>query len=65
MTVYSSEIDNSINVTNKFAVFSNFEDDVIFNKEKFDGVISCAGYIEKVGKDVYNLKRGGFVGYFR
>ena len=63
MTVYSSEIDNSINVTNKFAVFSNFEDDVIFNKEKFDGVISCAGYIEKVGKDVYNLKKGDFVGY--
>lgn len=53
-----------IKVSNKYAIFSNQPDDLLFNKAVLNKPLFCAGIVKEIGNEVYNYKIGDFIGYF-
>ncbi|MFX1355717.1 MAG: hypothetical protein ACFFA8_00395 [Promethearchaeota archaeon] len=53
----------SIEIKNKYALFSTLRDDVIFQRDIIDNFIFCGGQIKSIDQDVYNFKLNEYVGY--
>jgi len=53
-----------VKIANKYAIFSNQPDDLLFNKDLLDKPLYSAGVIRDIGNEVYNYKIGDFLGYF-
>ncbi len=53
-----------VKIVNKYAIFSNQPDDLLFNKDLLNKPLFCAGNLREIGKEVYNYKIGDFLGYF-
>jgi len=53
-----------VKIANKYAIFSNQPDDLLFNKDLLNKPIFCAGILREIGNEVYNYKIGDFLGYF-
>jgi hypothetical protein len=53
-----------VKISNKYAIFSNQPDDLLFNKNLLNKPIFCAGVLREIGNAVYSYKIGDFLGYF-
>lgn len=53
-----------VKIANKYAIFSNQPDDLLFNKDLLNKPLFCAGILREIGNEVYNYKIGDFLGYF-
>jgi len=56
---------DSVQVINKYAIYSTIQDDPIFqiNKNKISEPIFCGGVIKNFNQNVYNFRINEFVGY--
>ena len=54
-----------VKINNRFAIFSTYSDDPIFNNEiiSVDSQIFCAGKITNIGQNVYNFSKNDLVAY--
>lgn len=59
----TAPIYDPVYISNKYMVFSNHHNDILFNENNFKLPIFCAGFITEIGNEVYNLKIGDFIGY--
>jgi len=53
----------SIEIRNKYALFSTFIDDVIFQRDIIESFIFCGGEIKSIDQNVYNFKLNEHIGY--
>lgn len=60
----TTSILDPVKISNKYAIFSNQPDDLLFNKDFLNKPIFCAGILREIGSEVYNYKIGDFLGYF-
>lgn len=63
MKINSEEIIDPIQIENRFANYSTYENDVIFHEESINSPIFCGGTIKSINQNVFNLKINENVGY--
>jgi len=63
MSLNTNDIINSVQIENRYAIFSTYKNDVVFHRENINTPIFCGGIIKSISQNVYNLKINELIGY--
>ena len=63
MLINTNNIIDPVQIENKYAIFSTYDDDVVFHRENVNTPIFCGGIIKSISQKVYNFKINEFIGY--
>ncbi len=63
MLINTNNIIDPVQIENKYAIFSTYSDDIVFQRENINTPIFCGGIIKSISQNVYNFKINEFIGY--
>jgi len=63
MLINTNDIIDPVQIENKYAIFSTYENDIIFHRENINTPIFCGGIIKSISQNVYNFKINENIGY--
>ena len=63
MMINTDDIIDPVQIENKYAIFSTYKNDVVFNRENIKTPIFCGGVIKSISQNVYNFKINEIIGY--
>ena len=61
--INTNDIIDPVQIENKYAIFSTYKDDVVFDRENIKTPIFCGGIIKSINHNVYNFKINETIGY--
>lgn len=63
MLINTNDIIDPVQIENKYAIFSTYENDIVFHRENINTPIFCGGIIKSINQNVYNFKINEKIGY--
>jgi len=63
MLINTNNIIDPVQIENKYAIFSTYSDDIVFQRENINTPIFCGGIIKSISQNVYNFKINELIGY--
>ena len=63
MMINTIDIIDPVQIENKYAIFSTYKNDVVFQRENIKNPIFCGGIIKSISQNVYNFKIKEKIGY--
>ena len=63
MLINTNDIIDPVQIENRYALYSNYKNDVVFHRKNINSPIFCGGIIKSISQNVFNFKINENVGY--